>query len=62
MTLGNTLVAQTFVQYGSWAGLYLPPRVRVQRMENGSTQVIYDLPSSLIIADAGLPAEMKAVV
>ena len=61
-TLGNPLVAQTFVQYDTRAGMYVPPRVLVNETEEGGTEVVYDLPSSLILAEAGLPAEMQAAV
>lgn len=51
-TIGNPLIAQTMLKHDLIAGLYVPLRLLVlgNPGESGS-KVIYDLPSSLIIAE-----------
>ena len=59
ITLGNPLIAQTFVKFDVRAGLYVPPKVHLQKTETGGTLIMYDLPSSVAIIDSDAPKEMK---
>ena len=59
ITLGNPLIAKEFVKYDVRAGLYVPPKIHVQKTENGGTLVMYDLPSSVAIIESDAPQEMK---
>lgn len=59
ITLGNPLIAKNFVKFDVRAGLYVPPKVHVQKTENGGSLIMYDLPSSVAIMDNDAPQEMK---
>ena len=61
ITLGNPLIAQTFVPYDTRAGLYVPLRILVEEIADGGTAVIYDLPSSQILGEHS-PQNMKVAV
>lgn len=53
-TFGNPLVAQTMLQHDRYAALHVPPRLVVlEKADHAGTQVIYILPSSLIVVPVG---------
>lgn len=60
-TLGNPLIAQSFLRYDMSAGLYVPPKVLVQEIEDGGTRILYDLPSSIVARGAAV-GEVKAAL
>lgn len=50
-TIGNPLIAQTMLQHDLTAGLHVPPKLLVLELEGGKgTSILYDLPSSVILA------------
>ncbi|KAF8915934.1 hypothetical protein CPB85DRAFT_387509 [Mucidula mucida] len=51
-TIGNPLVAQTMMQHDMRAAYYVPPRILIkERVGTEGTEVIYHLPSSVIVID-----------
>jgi uncharacterized protein (DUF302 family) len=48
-TMGNPLIAQTMLRHSVAAGLNVPIRLLIyEDLENGTTRLAYDLPSSLM--------------
>lgn len=53
VVLGNPSVARTFVRHDARGALFAPISILLLEEENGTTTVMYDVPSSLIVnADA----------
>ena len=51
-TIGNPLLAETFLRHDVRAGYSIPPRLMViQNAEASLTTVFYHLPSSLVMSD-----------
>ncbi|KAF9055135.1 hypothetical protein BDZ89DRAFT_1055748 [Hymenopellis radicata] len=52
-TIGNPLLAQTMMQHDMRAAYYVPPRILIkERVGTAGTEVIYHLPSSVIVMDS----------
>jgi uncharacterized protein (DUF302 family) len=50
--LGNPLIAKTIIPHNVRAGLHIPPRmILIENEEKDGTQIVYDLPSSLVAAE-----------
>lgn len=59
-TIGNPLIAQTMLQQDLKVGLHVPPKLLVQELEGGKgTCVVWDLPSSVVVAGAMSPQMKK---
>jgi len=61
-TIGNPLIAQGMLQHDLTAGLHVPPKLLVVEVEGGKgTNIVYDLPSSVIVVAKNASPEMKKV-
>ncbi|THH32847.1 hypothetical protein EUX98_g1363 [Antrodiella citrinella] len=59
-TIGNPLIAQAMLQHDLTAGLHVPPKLLVVEMEGGKgTNIVFDLPSSVIIVGKNVSPELK---
>jgi uncharacterized protein (DUF302 family) len=64
-TIGNPLLAQTMLKHDLLAGLYAPPRIAIIAKgaePNAGTNVVYDLPSALRIANGDSAEALRLVV
>lgn len=50
--LGNPLIAKTIIPHSITAGLHIPPRmILIENEEKNGTQIVYDLPSTLVASE-----------
>jgi uncharacterized protein (DUF302 family) len=59
-TIGNPLIAQNILKHNLRAGLHIPPRLLVlEKTEGQGTQVMYQLPSSIMTLPGDDDGELK---
>ncbi|KAI0343432.1 hypothetical protein BDW22DRAFT_1169493 [Trametopsis cervina] len=61
-TIGNPLSAQELLKHDMAAGLAIPLKLLLQETESGGSKILYDLPSSIILAGGQPNAELKAAL